>query len=83
MGSEKSDLESKAIHHDVVAVNQVDEAAQLSLGGGDIDPREASRVRKKIDKHIIPIMCGELLQTYRTELKASSNPRAVLYLYVT
>jgi hypothetical protein len=50
----KSDIE-----HDVVAVDQVDVAAQLSTGQA-IDPQEATRVQKKIDKHIIPLMCSAL-----------------------
>lgn len=39
---------------------QVDTAAQL-VAGQDVhlDPQEALRIRKKIDWHILPLMCSE------------------------
>ncbi|GLB38572.1 putative major facilitator superfamily protein [Lyophyllum shimeji] len=40
-----------------VSTKEVDTAAELFLGDGELDPVEASRVRKKIDFHIIPLMC--------------------------
>ncbi|KAI6046644.1 MFS general substrate transporter, partial [Pisolithus marmoratus] len=46
--------------HNGVAVStkEVDTAAQLVAGfSGTLDPDEALRIRKKIDKHILPMMC--------------------------
>ncbi|CAA7262313.1 unnamed protein product [Cyclocybe aegerita] len=54
-GDEK--LDSK---HDFVAVatSEVDTAAELAAGDhGPLDPAEAHRVRRKIDLHILPLMC--------------------------
>jgi len=52
------EYETKSHRHDIVSADQIDEAAQLTLGR-EVAPEEALRVRRKIDKHIIPIMCGE------------------------
>lgn len=48
-----------AKHAETVAVSakEVDTAAELSFGDGELDAAEALRVRKKIDFHIIPLMC--------------------------
>ncbi|KAI6113439.1 MFS general substrate transporter [Pisolithus croceorrhizus] len=41
-----------------VSSKEVDTAAQLAAGlSGTLDPKEALRIRKKIDKHILPLMC--------------------------
>ncbi|KAF7346810.1 MFS general substrate transporter [Mycena sanguinolenta] len=41
-----------------VSVNAVDTAAGLVYGEhGELDPAEALRVRRKIDHHILPLMC--------------------------
>ncbi|KAI0268093.1 MFS general substrate transporter [Gloeopeniophorella convolvens] len=53
--SEKSDEK-----HDRVSVDsyQVDTGAQLVAGlSSQLDPKEALRIRRKIDKHIMPLMC--------------------------
>ncbi|KAF8147682.1 major facilitator superfamily domain-containing protein [Crassisporium funariophilum] len=55
--SETSDEKPK---HEFVAVStkEVDTAAELASGEqGVIDPAEALRIRRKIDKHIMPLMC--------------------------
>lgn len=45
--------------HDVVNAYDVDVAAQLTSGTGvAIDPAESARVRRKIDLHLMPLMCG-------------------------
>ncbi|KAJ6454140.1 major facilitator superfamily domain-containing protein [Mycena sanguinolenta] len=46
-------------HHGVkVSVDAVDTAAGLVYGEhGELDPAEALRVRRKIDHHILPLMC--------------------------
>ncbi|KAH7882087.1 MFS general substrate transporter [Phlebopus sp. FC_14] len=48
-------------HHAIaVAVSEVDATAQLVAGlSGTLDPEEALRLRRKIDRHILPLMCGE------------------------
>ncbi|KAH8092231.1 MFS general substrate transporter [Cristinia sonorae] len=46
-----------AAHHIAFRTDQVDTGAQLVAGGIEIDPLEALRIRKKIDWHILPLMC--------------------------
>ncbi|KAF8900479.1 MFS general substrate transporter [Gymnopilus junonius] len=46
--------------HEIVAIStkEVDTAAELGSGDqGPLDAAEALRVRRKIDKHILPLMC--------------------------
>ncbi|KAF9049383.1 MFS general substrate transporter [Hymenopellis radicata] len=51
-------LDEKHDHHTEVAAKEVDTAAQLLAGiTEDLDPKEADRVRRKIDRHILPLMC--------------------------
>ncbi|KIJ61693.1 hypothetical protein HYDPIDRAFT_31026 [Hydnomerulius pinastri MD-312] len=61
MSSESSvDVTKDDKHGHGVAVSstEVDTAAQLAAGlSGDIEPEEALRIRKKIDRHILPLMC--------------------------
>lgn len=46
-------------HHLAFSDAQVDTAAQLVAGQDfDLDPAEAIRIRKKIDWHILPMMCS-------------------------
>ncbi|KAF8519820.1 MFS general substrate transporter [Gautieria morchelliformis] len=55
----KTSMEKNEKHeHYGVHVEQaeVDEGARFNLGR-DLDPTEALRVRKKIDRHILPMMC--------------------------
>ena len=44
-----------------VSVKQVDEAAALAGTDIEIDPVEAARVKRKIDWHILPLMCRKSL----------------------
>lgn len=45
--------------HDLVAAYDVDVAAQLTSGKDVVvDPAEAARVRRKIDWHLMPLMCS-------------------------
>ncbi|KAH8111692.1 MFS general substrate transporter [Phellopilus nigrolimitatus] len=53
--SEKNVDDEKHLHA-TAATQEVDEAAQLATQE-DIDPAEALRIRRKIDKHILPLMC--------------------------
>ena len=47
-------------HHVAFTNDQVDTAAQLVAGQDiELDPAEAARIRKKIDWHILPLMCSE------------------------
>ncbi|KAI6117991.1 MFS general substrate transporter [Pisolithus sp. B1] len=60
MSSESMSGIAKDERHNGVAVSakEVDTAAQLAAGlSGTLDPEEALRIRKKIDKHILPLMC--------------------------
>ncbi|KAF7800177.1 hypothetical protein EIP86_011424 [Pleurotus ostreatoroseus] len=51
-------VEAEQQHHVAFNKNQVDAGAQLIAGiQGDIDPAESARIRKKIDWHILPLMC--------------------------
>jgi MFS transporter, ACS family, allantoate permease len=62
---EKSDVKSSAdvadahaAHHLAFKTDQVDTGAQLIAGEHfELDPAEATRIRKKIDWHILPLMC--------------------------
>lgn len=47
-------------HHVEFRKDQVDTGAQLVAGGAvELDPEEATRIRKKIDWHILPLMCSK------------------------
>ena len=49
-------------HHVAFTNDQVDTAAQLVAGQDfELDPEEAARIRKKIDWHILPMMCSRFL----------------------
>lgn len=46
--------------HVAVAEKEVDTAAQLAAAlDGEVSQEEFDRVRKKIDWHILPLMCSE------------------------
>ena len=46
--------------HVAVADRDVDTAAQLVVGiEGELSAEESNRIRKKIDWHILPLMCSE------------------------
>ena len=48
------------MQHVAVADKDVDTAAQLAAGlDEELSPEEATRIRKKIDWHILPLMCSE------------------------
>ncbi|KAJ3820729.1 MFS general substrate transporter [Lentinula raphanica] len=60
MGSSEYDEKSSRpedVHHVEVSSKEVDTAAALVGDAGEIDPVEAIRIRKKIDRHILPLMC--------------------------
>ncbi|KAI5984683.1 MFS general substrate transporter [Pisolithus albus] len=60
MSSESTSGIAKDEKHNGISVStkEVDTAAQLAAGlSGTLDPAEALRIRKKIDKHILPLMC--------------------------
>ena len=66
---EKSDVKEPGVvvsevgqHHVAFTNDQVDTAAQLVAGQDfELDPEEALRIRKKIDWHILPMMCSTFL----------------------
>jgi MFS transporter, ACS family, allantoate permease len=46
--------------HPLVTVKAVDTAAAVVSGNeSQLDPEEALRIRRKIDWHILPLMCSE------------------------
>lgn len=65
-----ADVSVATTHHLAFRNDQVDTGAQLVAGGIEIDAAEALRIRKKIDWHILPLMCSEC--TYLTSSLASS-----------
>ncbi|KAJ6571153.1 hypothetical protein B0H19DRAFT_1064269 [Mycena capillaripes] len=52
-------LDEKKHRHRLVSADEVDTGAAVVYGEqhGELDPAEALRVRRKIDRHIIPLMC--------------------------
>lgn len=62
---EKTDIKNVGVavaelpsHHVAFTNDQVDTAAQLVAGQDiELDPAEAARIRRKIDWHIMPMMC--------------------------
>ncbi|EED79307.1 predicted protein [Postia placenta Mad-698-R] len=65
--------------HDVVNAYDVDVAAQLTSGTEvAIDPAESARVRRKIDMHLMPLMCVMYLMQFAD--KTTLGQSAVLGL---
>lgn len=60
-------FDEKATRHEAVAVDreQVDTAAELVACKDFEDPLEAARVRRKIDLHLMPLMCFLYLYVLR------------------
>ncbi|KAK0484054.1 major facilitator superfamily domain-containing protein [Armillaria novae-zelandiae] len=54
--------------------SEADVAAQFATESDSLDPKEAARLRRKIDKHILPLMCLLYLMTFadKTTLGQSS-----------
>ncbi|KAF8687957.1 hypothetical protein AX14_003576 [Amanita brunnescens Koide BX004] len=81
MGSSTCDSEKKDAHHDngsVFRAEDVDAVAHLAAGVDDepLDPKEAVRLRRKIDWHILPLMCIMYSMTFAD--KISLGQAAVL-----
>ena len=55
ISSENEKQEHYGVH---VEEKQVDDGALFNLGR-ELNPAEALRIRKKIDRHILPMMCGK------------------------
>ncbi|KAF8553844.1 MFS general substrate transporter [Imleria badia] len=56
-----------------VSTKEVDTGAQIVAGlSDDLDPAEAVRVRKKIDYHILPMMCSEIQFMDKTTLGSAA-----------
>ncbi|KXN91604.1 hypothetical protein AN958_12722 [Leucoagaricus sp. SymC.cos] len=71
----------------LISTKEVDTGAELAAGyAGDLDPKEALRIRRKIDRHIIPLMCtfsdirGQLLNYHRIQFmdKTTLGSAAIL-----
>ncbi|KAA1469408.1 MFS general substrate transporter [Dentipellis sp. KUC8613] len=60
-----SDIGTDAKHPAVYDKTVVDTAAVLVAGTeGDVDPQEAARLRRKLDWHLMPLMCILYLMTF-------------------
>ncbi|KAJ6627716.1 MFS general substrate transporter [Mycena sp. CBHHK59/15] len=60
MGSSESDHTDEKVHVTELEVSaqEADTGAELVYGEhGELDPQEAQRVKRKIDVHILPLMC--------------------------
>ncbi|KAH9930639.1 MFS general substrate transporter [Fomitopsis serialis] len=69
--------EKRGADHEVAESYDVDVAAQLVAGSdGPVDPAEANRVKRKIDLHILPLMC--LLYLMQFADKTTLGQSAVL-----
>ncbi|CAE6333014.1 unnamed protein product [Rhizoctonia solani] len=56
---ESADIKKEPAHHITVAAVGVDDAVRLTLGKGTgqpLDPEAALKLRKKIDRHLLPLM---------------------------
>ncbi|KAJ8093462.1 hypothetical protein PM082_020319 [Marasmius tenuissimus] len=61
------------LHHVELKVKEVDAAAELALADyGELDAAEALRIRKKIDIHILPLMCSMIQFMDKTTLGSSA-----------
>jgi len=55
---DEKDEKRQDVHGVAVTTKEVDSAAKVSLGlHGVIDPKESERIMRKIDYHILPLMC--------------------------
>lgn len=60
------DDEKKGNVHIAIVTEEADTGAQLVAGTTtEVDPAEALRVQRKIDRHIMPLMCSEYLLSTR------------------
>ncbi|PCH37793.1 MFS general substrate transporter [Wolfiporia cocos MD-104 SS10] len=76
--SSDSSIEKRP-EHDVVNSAEVDVAAQIAAGQDvEVDPAEALRVRKKLDWHLMPLMCVMYLMQFAD--KTTLGQSAVLGL---
>lgn len=80
---EKSDIKSAVnvatteanLHHRAFNKNQADAGAQLVAGRqAEVDPAESVRIRKKIDWHILPLMCSELIHLQMGRFICDTHP---------
>ena len=62
---EKETATNANVHVHVAAADKdVDTAAQLAAGlDEELTPEEATRIRKKIDWHIMPLMCSTFFRS--------------------
>ena len=61
-GSDEKKAAQINVTHVAVADKEVDTAAQLAAAlDEELSPEEAVRIRKKIDWHILPLMCSRFM----------------------
>ncbi|EJD04816.1 membrane transporter [Fomitiporia mediterranea MF3/22] len=70
--SDKEAFDDDKHHHATADVSEVDENAQFSIQDA-IDPEEAARVRRKVDRHILPLMCVVYWVTYMDKTTLGSS----------
>ncbi|EIM90358.1 MFS general substrate transporter [Stereum hirsutum FP-91666 SS1] len=72
--SQKSTKNNSGSKHLVVDSYTVDEAAALTAGQDfHVTPEDAARVRRKIDLHLMPLMCREMTFMDKTTLGQSAT----------
>ncbi|KAF8124325.1 MFS general substrate transporter [Boletus edulis] len=70
-GEKRKHLQENHAH--AVSTKEVDTGAQVIAGlSGELDPAEAARVRRKIDYHILPMMCSEVQFMDKTTLGSAA-----------
>jgi hypothetical protein len=59
MGNNEVELDGGRDRSITVQARDIDTAAMVAGEGGaeDLDPKVAERLRRKIDKHLLPLMC--------------------------
>ncbi|THH04217.1 hypothetical protein EW145_g5684 [Phellinidium pouzarii] len=80
--SEKNLSDEEKYQHTTADTREVDEAAQL-YSQSALDPAEALRVRRKIDKHILPLMCGKYTSLFKFLRAAILGIKATNHLDAT
>ncbi|KAF9255327.1 MFS general substrate transporter [Marasmius fiardii PR-910] len=65
---------TEELHHLEFEAKQIDTAAEVLAAAdyGELDPTEARRIRKKIDIHLLPLMCSKIQYMDKTTLGSSA-----------
>lgn len=73
----KESLEDEKVNvHVAVVTEQVDTGAQLVAGTEmEVDPKEALRIRRKIDRHLMPLMCSKWFRSAQRRTNFEDHSR--------